>query len=78
MDAPAPKAPLMQCANCHHYRLKMLTAGAEGKCHRYPPLATILPSPGGPITATYWPGPKPVELCGEWKPRLRIADANTQ
>ena len=70
-------APVQQCANCLFYRLKMLTAGAEGKCHRFPPLATILPSPAGPVTATYWPGPKPIEHCGEWKARIRIADANT-
>lgn len=66
-----------QCSTCHHYKLKMLGEGVEGKCHRFPPLATILPSPAGPVTATYWPGPKPNELCGEWKPRLRIADTNT-
>jgi hypothetical protein len=76
MDAQTPKPPVQICGNCHHYKVKMLTAGAEGKCHRYPPLATILNSPTGPITATYWPGPKQSEHCGEWKPRLRIAENN--
>ena len=68
---------VQQCANCAHYKLKMLTSGAEGKCHRYPPNATLIGSPAGPVTATYWPGPKPTECCGEWKARIRIADANT-
>ncbi len=71
----APKPPVQICGNCHHYRMKLLGTEAAGKCHRYPPTVSVVDMRG--VTVTFWPGPKQNEGCGEWKPRLRIADANT-
>ncbi|MCK9361643.1 hypothetical protein M0Q28_05500 [Patescibacteria group bacterium] len=69
--------PLRQCANCFHYKMKLVNVTPEGKCYRYPPKASLVGTPTGPVTATYWPSPKPTEACGEWKIKLQIADSNT-
>lgn len=59
------------CQNCEYYKIKLLDVKhVEGECFRFPPYAQILPSPQGPITATFWPGPRPAQSCGEYKIRL--------
>lgn len=66
-----PKVPVHQCANCAHFKLKMLAGGAEGKCYRYPPSAMLVTTPAGPLTATFWPGPKPTDWCSEWSKKCQ-------
>ncbi len=74
-DAPAPKAPVMICGNCHHYEIRVVGTEAIGKCYRYPPSVSVVDIRG--VVATYFPQPKQNEHCGEWKPRLRIAGTTT-
>ena len=70
---PENPIPTFCCLKCHHWQIRLADpTNIQGDCHRYPPLAQLLAGPQGPITATYWPGPKPHTVCGEFKLRLHV------
>jgi len=72
-DMPPPRPlPDICCMRCVHYRITLADpTNIQGKCHRYPPSATVVDVRG--VIATYFPGPKPHEDCAEFKPKLSIA-----
>lgn len=66
-----------KCANCRFYVPFVDGAGvfAYAECHRHPPTAQRVPSPGMadhmfPAVFEWvknWPRPLPDDWCGEWR-----------